>query len=226
MKKFGFTLAEVLITLGIIGVVAAMTMPTLLTKINEKIMVNKLKKFYSTMAQAVKLNMEQNPGDFYTTDRFLDTFTIKTICTGNDTSCAPSIYRYPSGGLMRDWGINDSKRNGTQYAILADGSIIRYTHVNVGPAGISGTCQGVFGTGDALQSVCAEVSVDLNGNKLPNTPGKDLFYFFVTSYGVVPSGGVDITDVNSTFAKCKTMGYGCTTYVLRFGTLDYDKNKF
>ena len=41
-----------LITLGIIGVVAAMTLPTLIQKHNEKVMVSKLKKSYSIMQQA------------------------------------------------------------------------------------------------------------------------------------------------------------------------------
>ena len=44
--KFAFTLAEVLITLGIIGVVAAMTIPTLMQKYYEKQTVAKLKETY------------------------------------------------------------------------------------------------------------------------------------------------------------------------------------
>ena len=44
MKRIGFTLAEVLITLGIIGVVAAITLPALIQKQQEKILVNQLKK--------------------------------------------------------------------------------------------------------------------------------------------------------------------------------------
>ena len=46
-KRFGFTLAEVLITLGIIGVVAAMTMPILYTNIQKKTTVAKLQKAIS-----------------------------------------------------------------------------------------------------------------------------------------------------------------------------------
>ena len=42
--KFGFTLAEVLITLGIIGVVAALTLPSLVTNYQKQVTVNKLKK--------------------------------------------------------------------------------------------------------------------------------------------------------------------------------------
>lgn len=44
MKKIAFTLAEVLITLGIIGVVAAMTMPVLIQNQREKVVVTQLKK--------------------------------------------------------------------------------------------------------------------------------------------------------------------------------------
>lgn len=52
MKKFGFTLAEVLITLGIIGVVAAMTIPNLLTKMDHNAKIAKLQKSISIMNQA------------------------------------------------------------------------------------------------------------------------------------------------------------------------------
>ncbi len=51
----GFTLAEVLITLGIIGVVAAMTLPTLIQNHNKKVVETRLMKFYSTMNQAIQL---------------------------------------------------------------------------------------------------------------------------------------------------------------------------
>ncbi|MDR1327237.1 MAG: type II secretion system GspH family protein [Heliobacteriaceae bacterium] len=60
MKKTAFTLAEVLITLGIIGVVAALTMPALITKYQKQAAVIKVKKFYSTMNQAIKLSEVEN----------------------------------------------------------------------------------------------------------------------------------------------------------------------
>ncbi len=59
-KKCAFTLAEVLITLGIIGVVAAMTMPALITKYQKKVTSQKLKKFYTVMSQAIKLSEVEN----------------------------------------------------------------------------------------------------------------------------------------------------------------------
>lgn len=60
--KLAFTLAEVLITLGIIGVVAALTIPSLMTKYHRMTVETKLKKFYSTMNQAIKLSEEDNDG--------------------------------------------------------------------------------------------------------------------------------------------------------------------
>ena len=62
-KNFGFTLAEVLITLGIIGIVSALTMPMLMQKYNNSVAETRLKKFYSTMNQAV-LMAKNDFGDF------------------------------------------------------------------------------------------------------------------------------------------------------------------
>jgi len=56
-KRFGFTLAEVLITLGIIGVVAAMTMPTLMNSTNGAQYRTAYKKALSVLSQAVVLNI-------------------------------------------------------------------------------------------------------------------------------------------------------------------------
>src|SRR5574344_258447 len=59
-KAKGFTLAEVLIVLGIIGVIAAFTIPTLINSYQEKVVVTKVKKFYSLMNQAVALAKLEN----------------------------------------------------------------------------------------------------------------------------------------------------------------------
>ena len=54
-KKAAFTLAEMLITLGIIGVIAAMTLPGLLAEYSKLVVETKLKKFYSQINQAIQL---------------------------------------------------------------------------------------------------------------------------------------------------------------------------
>ena len=60
-KKIAFTLAEVLITLGIIGVVAAITIPSLLTNIRHRDISVKLQKFTSVMRQML-LTAEEEQG--------------------------------------------------------------------------------------------------------------------------------------------------------------------
>ena len=59
-RKVAFTLAEVLITLGIIGVVAAMTLPTLLANHRKNVAEARLTKFYSAINQAVLLSEREN----------------------------------------------------------------------------------------------------------------------------------------------------------------------
>lgn len=79
MKK-AFTLAEVLITLGIIGIVAAMTMPTLLQKYRKQVIISKLQKASSTISQAVMMgNAEfgtnyREPFDANNPDKALEIF--------------------------------------------------------------------------------------------------------------------------------------------------------
>ena len=58
--KFAFTLAEVLITLGIIGIVAAMTIPGLITKYHRHVVETKLVKFDSIINQAVRMSIAEN----------------------------------------------------------------------------------------------------------------------------------------------------------------------
>ena len=67
LKRPAFTLAEVLITLGIIGVVAAMTMPALIANYNNHITEVRLKKFYSIFNQAIQQSVAEN-GDTSTWD--------------------------------------------------------------------------------------------------------------------------------------------------------------
>lgn len=58
MNRTGFTLAEVLITLGIIGIVAAMTLPALTAKYEEKVLLTQVKKTYSTILNALPIKLK------------------------------------------------------------------------------------------------------------------------------------------------------------------------
>ena len=63
--SFGFTLAEVLITLGIIGVVAAMTLPSVIANHKKQVVLTRMRKFYSTINQALKLSEVDNGDPSY-----------------------------------------------------------------------------------------------------------------------------------------------------------------
>jgi len=99
-KKFGFTLAEVLITLGIIGVVAAMTIPTLIQNTNSVKFATQFKKDISTLSQAALMAQAQYDTDYGSTtvkcgsnttgtgDNTVTTGTAggETLATGTDAS--------------------------------------------------------------------------------------------------------------------------------------------
>lgn len=79
-NKTAFTLAEVLITLGIIGIVAALTLPALNQHYKRQEVETRLQKFYSTMNQALKQS-ELDNGDFTTWE-----YNIKSNGRDNDTN--------------------------------------------------------------------------------------------------------------------------------------------
>jgi len=84
-QKSAFTLAEVLITLAIIGIVAAMTIPTLMQSYKKKVVEVKLQKFYAMINEAVRLSEIDN-GDAGSWD-FLDAFC--SFNDENETSTRP-----------------------------------------------------------------------------------------------------------------------------------------
>ncbi len=110
-KKIGFTLAEVLITLAVIGVVAALTIPTLVQNYKKKVVETKLSQFYTMMNQAVKLseidNGEQstwlpNSGDYSIEEYFNKYFApyLKVVKTEPEDDCTIRVY-LANGTVMK-----------------------------------------------------------------------------------------------------------------------------
>ena len=148
-KKAAFTLAEVLITLGIIGIVAAMTLPTLIQANKNKEIEAKLKKFYSAMNQAIMLSESEN-GDYkYWTgtyksagvenflDKYIKPYLIALKITRFDSYGGDNVMYYFSDGSAfgcKDGGTqldvyyfpnakNFNKENFAQ--IMEDGTLVR-----------------------------------------------------------------------------------------------------
>ena len=90
-RKAAFTLAEVLITLGIIGVVAAMTLPALIQKNNNRVVETRLQKFYSSINQAVQ-RAEVDYGDkkYW----YQDTNNIETDKDGNPVKGSSTVEKW------------------------------------------------------------------------------------------------------------------------------------
>ncbi len=65
-KRLAFTLAEVLVTLGIIGVVAALTIPGLIANHKKKVITVRMEKFYSVMNQACRMSVVHNSEEGFT----------------------------------------------------------------------------------------------------------------------------------------------------------------
>lgn len=228
--NFGFTLAEVLITLGILGIVMEMTIPTLMQNMAEKQTAGMLKKEYSILSQAYTRAVQENgtpdtwqliggssgPGAVNMLNILKSNLKIIKNC-GTGTGCLPNVtYKYLNKG---DWYNEDSDASCAK-AQLADGSLIRIWIRDK-------DCGGTSGSTLALNNICANVFVDINGFKNPNQIGMDTFFFHITKYGVVPAG-INTEDGDSTYSfkdtcKDKTTGsgQGCTAWVLYNDNMDY-----
>lgn len=118
MKK-GFTLAEVLITLGIIGIVAAMTMPVLIAAHRKHVVVTKLEKVYSVFNQAVRTSIVEH-GDV--TEWVID------CGNSNDVKCtteeALEWFNEYIGKYLQITDITKRDDNKGFYVFLNDGTIL------------------------------------------------------------------------------------------------------
>ena len=221
--RFGFTLAEVLITLGIIGVVAAMTMPTLIANYQKKQTIVQLKKAYSVLNQAYQNSILDN-GD-------VETWDWENISNA-DNFGQRYILPYLKGvnKITRSqitWMSLDGKRDSSPSYFLSDGMSFRFNGLNFvnNPANRAKTH--------------LKINIDINGNKLPNQYGRDVFVFSIFPFAsqskgkVVPGtndqcGGGAIHNqlsreqlLTGGCATCKTdhtgYGYGCAAVIIKDG---------
>lgn len=130
-EKLAFTLAEILITLGVIGVVAAITIPGLITSYNKKITETRLAKFYSVFNQAIRLSVAEN-GDVDTWDDYWSA-SGNTYKDGqaqdNETGVEGAFETYlkPYMQIAYKKKIYYNGKNQTLY-VLMDGSAFSYRH--------------------------------------------------------------------------------------------------
>lgn len=181
----GFTLAEVLITLGIVGIIAAMTLPTLIQKYQEKQTVIALKKFYSTMEQAfISAKAEgaepedwatEKTADGYGSEEFISHMKpylkILRDCNHDKDGCYP-VTSYQSISGATGSTINRANSGHTKF-ILNNGEAVSFFLNDAKCKYKTATA----GSTKELKNICGGLHVDINGQKAPNVYGRDLFYF-------------------------------------------------
>lgn len=233
LLKPAFTLAEVLITLGIIGIIAAMTLPSIIQRKQEKVTVNQLKKSYSLLQQSYErivyetgsaprywgmTGMNDASSHIIMANKFVPYFKVIQNCIGKDAS------------FTKKHCVDDSRYAAPQnYASvrLIDGITLIFRHW-------TGQCNRKWGTTKALENVCGEIIVDLNGTKSPNMFGEDMFAFYLTNYGVIPVGmqaetihsfskycNLSVGPLGSDIGGNFPNGYGCAAWVLFNENMDY-----
>lgn len=118
LKTPAFTLAEVLITLGIIGIVAAMTLPTMIMNHRKQVTVNKVKKFYTVMSQATNSAIAEY-GSMEDWQGFTTTRNGEEMQNWFDTYLKPYL-KVIDEFVKTDEGTGYS----TLFVVLSDGSVL------------------------------------------------------------------------------------------------------
>lgn len=228
MKKYNkaFTLAEVLITLGIIGIVAEMTIPTLMNNVNNSVLAGLYKEDYSIIANAVKM-MQNDYGtvaaginsSIGTISNFGAYIKYAQICPNNSRTegCASYVGANAANLRLLDgegyWWSTDFDVQG---AIMQNGSVFVYNHSN-------SACKNMT---QLNVGVCGRITLDVNGPKQPNVYGRDIFTIYITENGVCAQGSCGDVDAATPALCCRengqvSIGETCGLRILREGAENY-----
>lgn len=196
----GFTLAEVLVTLGIIGVVAAMTMPTLVSNHQRKVYVTQLQKVYSEFQQAAKSQINSRNAinlleagvrsDAAMRTFISSQFNVTKDCTGTPSDCLADSYRNMNGEAVTAYADTT-----TPCFALSSGAVIcaEYQVSQNLPIPVVSAKPGFSTPGrdimqnNYIEGLIGSLIIDTNGKKAPNTIGRDLFIAGIYSDGTISS---------------------------------------
>ncbi|MBR1754321.1 type II secretion system protein, partial [bacterium] len=210
----GFTLAEVLITLGIIGVVAALTIPTLMQNTNRKDTVAKVNKALSTINNATRLaeaNLQA------TVDKWDIIYSNETenvqkwvnnvkpylnyVQECDDSNLSDCMY----DGFYKKLSGEEHSKYANQYThsafVLSDGTVFWFR----------------MPTLSSTLDYYVSAYVDVNGKKGPNQIGVDLFNFILYK----SSGVFEAEHESDSACDKQETGWGCAEYILMNGNMNY-----
>lgn len=182
-KANAFTLAEVLITIGIIGIVAAITIPTIIKNYQDAALKSALQKEVAVLSQVTTKIAQNNGGSIQGVFgggvnnylNFVNHLSYAKLCT---TTTNIGECWHQSGAWYRNNGTQAYELGASFYTqnaglILNDGSLLLISSQG------SPTCSGIWmhmeNSGMGSTDLCSVVFIDVNGFKGPNRTGKDIF---------------------------------------------------
>lgn len=221
-KKSAFTIAEVLITLLIIGVVASIVIPNLINDSQNAELKVQFKKMHATVSQTYNLILLDNGGSIVglcsssewtspgcLANIFKPYLSINKSCSNSlSEGCwhqanqwyylSPSASNGPFAGLLLD---STNKTNSFSGFILNNGAMITFFLANK-------DCSNTL-----LSNIpyCGYFMVDTNGFKGPNTVGKDIYSEWIISNRIIPVG---VDDVYNGDCMSTKQGWSCAVKVL------------
>ena len=211
-----FTLAEILVTLAIVGIVAALTIPSLINEITDAQLAAKWKKTFAELSDAtIRITMNGSEIDTSSHTNLRDDYAevMNFIVTDDFRVLLGSgiTYKYYKGNSF--W---DASAGANWAAVrLPNGAIVAFYRYST-------TCDYTsilaYG-GGTLTGICAELEVDVNGADPPNTVGKDYFMGWLikksSAYVLVPAGANN--DGTSCVAGGNTWktSLGCSKYAFQ-----------
>ena len=218
-KIKAFTLAEVLVTLTIIGVVSALTIPTLTRKMHSQKTINLLKSTYSILGQAIhSAERENGQASEWTTERWTEKgaievaenlkpfFKIQKDCGTYDANneCVNSEYLQRKG-IKHD--VNYATDRRYYKIVLLNGASLIWKATD---------------ESEYQYDKQFTILVDINNSQPPNKWGEDLFAFNYGKNKLIPSGdpGSNAPYDKECLPKDST-GWGCAYYVLTKNKMDY-----
>ena len=231
LKSAAFTLAEVLITLGIIGVVAALTLPALINNYQKSKVESQLKKSYSVLEQTIKMAendygsindwAEWNNSEEILNKYFLPYLKGAKVYGPAGISTKAMCYDANSKKFSND-KVGDYLYNWFDGVFMSSPLDANTSSIKL----IDGTCIGVNGTNITYPQYSKNFFIDVNGsNKLPNMAGKDLFFFYINSNGFIKPYGDNwglerissATENNACNLKAPLGGYACAARIMAEG---------
>ena len=219
----GFTLAEVLVTLTVVGVVASLVIPPMVHQIEEEQCKIQFKRVYNDINQATERIMQEKGGtmnlgsSFYVGSGLYSAYkkylNYTRDCAGSNI--AGNCWHISGGSKLLNGDILGNPGPGF-YIVLNNGAFVNFfTDFN------SYTCS--MGPLWGIKKTCAKLNVDVNGFKGPNTWGKDIYGIWVIPEGIVAFGtelyGPYFTYDTNFFCdpgqSGTTSGLGCAAKVLK-----------